>query len=92
VCLTPHPDGPSTHDQGDEVTVGFNRWHTHGEPLDGGAPRAHLIAALELVERVLEDEVRLAVSCVDGQLNDALEAMRVLELLEQRYWPHNSAP
>ena len=76
-CLTvtiPHPAIPPglvVTTNGDEVTVGFHTWHTHGELLGGKTPAEHMQAALEFVERILDDEVPIVVSHVDGEFHDA---------------------
>ena len=74
VIRVPHPAIPSglvLSTKGDEITVGFRRWHTHGELLGGMSPDEHIQAALALVERILEDEVSIAISYVDGEFDDA---------------------
>jgi hypothetical protein len=56
---------------GDEVSVGFRTWHTHGELLGGKTPEEHMHAAFAFVEQILDDEVPLVVSYVDGEFHDA---------------------
>jgi hypothetical protein len=77
------PTGLVLTTEGDEVTIGFDRWHTHGELLGGASPREHLLAALDLVERILEDEVQLAISYIDGAFDDAWVV--VDPAMEQKY-------
>ena len=60
----PHPRIPTglvIDTAGDEITIGFHEWHTHGDMLGGDSPEEHVSAALEFVLRVLEDEVQLVV-------------------------------
>jgi hypothetical protein len=57
--------------QGDEIIIGFHEWHTHGDLLGGDTPDEHVSAALEFVRRILEDEVQLVISYVDGAFQDA---------------------
>ena len=74
VIRVPHPAIPSglvLSTEGDEITVGFRQWHTHGELLAGTSPARQIQAALDLLERILEDEVLLAISYVDGEFVDA---------------------
>jgi hypothetical protein len=70
----PHPRIPTgllINTEGDEITIGFQEWHTHGDMLGGDSPEQHLRAALEFVRRILEDEVQLVISYVDGAFRDA---------------------
>src|SRR5512146_1350009 len=70
----PHPHIPSglfVTTDGDEVTVGFRTWHTHGEMLGGTSPQEHVASAISLVKQILEGQVHLVVSYLDGQFNDA---------------------
>jgi len=70
----PHPTiPPGLHisTDGDEITVGFGIWHTHGELLGGRTPDEHMHAAFEFVERILDNEVPIVVSYLDGEFHDA---------------------
>jgi len=74
VIRVPHPAIPSglvVSTEGDEITVGFRRWHTHGELLGGPSSEEQIQAALAFVEQILEDEVSIAISYVDGEFDDA---------------------
>src|SRR5512147_124927 len=70
----PHPRIPSgllVTTQGNEVTVGFRTWHTHGEMLGGASPQEHAASAISLVTQILEGQVQLVVSYLNGEFNDA---------------------
>jgi hypothetical protein len=74
IMRVPHPAIPCglvLSTQGDEITIGFRRWHTHGELLGGKSPDEHIHAVLEFVERILEGDVQIAISYVDGEFDDA---------------------
>jgi hypothetical protein len=73
VIRVPHPAIPSglVSTKGDEISIGFQRWHTHGELLGGRSPDEHIHAALEFVERILEGDVQIAFSYVNGDFDDA---------------------
>jgi hypothetical protein len=73
ICV-PHPRIPSgllIETEGDEITIGFQEWHTHGDLLGGNSPEEHVSAALEFVRRLLDDELQLVISYVDGAFQDA---------------------
>ena len=86
----PHPRIPSglvLTTAGDEITVGFRTWHTHGELLGGTSPEDQVRSALEFVRRILDGDVQLVVSSVDGEFHDAWVTDDPLK--EQRYaGPH----
>ena len=70
----PHPRIPTgllVTTNGDEISVGFRTWHTHGELLGGKTPEEHMHAAFAFVEQMLDDEVLIVVSYVDGEFHDA---------------------
>ncbi len=74
VVRVPHPriaSGLVVTTEGDEVTVGFRTWHTHGELLGGASPQEYATSAISLVKAILEDQVQLAVSYLNGDFDDA---------------------
>ena len=74
IVRVPHPriaSGLVVTTDGDEVTVGFRTWHTHGELLGGASPQEHAVNAIALVKAILEDQVQLAVTYRDGSFDDA---------------------
>jgi hypothetical protein len=70
----PHPRIPTgllVSTEGDEITICFREWHTHGDLLGGSSPEEHVKAALDFIRRILEDEVQLVISYVNGAFEDA---------------------
>ena len=70
----PHPrisSGLVITTEDDEMTIGFRSWHTHGELLGGTSSDEHVLRALEFVEQLLEGNVQVVISTVDGEFNDA---------------------
>jgi hypothetical protein len=70
----PHPriqSGLLIDTEGDEITIGFQEWHTHGDMLGGNTPEEHVNAALEFIRRILDGELELVISYVDGAFQDA---------------------
>jgi hypothetical protein len=65
------PTGLLIVTEGDEITIGFKQWHTHGDMLGGNSPDEHIQAALEFIRSIVEDEVQLVISYVDGAFEDA---------------------
>ncbi len=73
VIRVPHPrisSGLVITTDGDEITIGFRTWHTHGELLTA-APEAQIGSALTFVKQILDGDVQLAVSYVNGEFVDA---------------------
>jgi hypothetical protein len=53
------------------ITIGFKQWHTHGDMLGDNSTDEHIQAALEFIRSIVEDEVQLVISYVDGAFEDA---------------------
>ena len=68
ILTVPHPVIPSglrAETQGSDFTIGFAVWHTHAD-VEGG-----VVAAVDLLGRILADEVTLVVLERSGQFEDA---------------------
>lgn len=75
----PHPriaSGLNLSTDRDELTLGFQQWHTHGELLGGTTPTEHLAASVALLRSILNGEALLAVSFIDGRFADAWVTIR----------------
>ena len=74
----PHPliiSGLIISTQGNEISIGCKKWHTHGELLKHEANKydngSELDDSIAFVKDILNDKIKFVVSFVDNQFNDA---------------------